>query len=53
MFSKELINYTKSTLKESKIDIQIKTIVKKVKEKSVVLQIPNKSIVEVPCGMVL
>ncbi|KAH7926603.1 NDE2, mitochondrial external NADH dehydrogenase [Leucogyrophana mollusca] len=52
-FSKELIQYTESTFKESKIDIMTKTMVKEVKEKSVVLQMPDKSIREVPCGMVV
>ncbi|KAF8960637.1 NADH dehydrogenase [Flammula alnicola] len=53
MFSKQLINYTESTFKESKIDILTKTMVKEVKDKSVVLQMPDKSIVEVPCGLVI
>jgi len=53
MFSKQLISYTESTFKESKIDIMTKTMVKEVKEKSVVLQLPDKSIVEVPCGLVV
>ncbi|TFK24008.1 NADH dehydrogenase [Coprinopsis marcescibilis] len=53
MFSKQLIQYTESTFKESKIDILTKTMVKEVKEKAVVLQMPDKSIVEVPCGMVV
>lgn len=71
MFSKQLIAYTESTFKESKIDIMTKTMVKEVsffiiafhfpsliifaqvKEKSVVLQLPDKSIVEVPCGLVV
>ncbi|TFK37003.1 hypothetical protein BDQ12DRAFT_724457 [Crucibulum laeve] len=52
-FSKQLINYTESTFKESKIDILTKTMVKEVKENSVVLQMPDKSIKEVPCGMVV
>lgn len=53
MFSKQLIDYTESTFKESKIEILTKTMVKEVKEKSVVLQMPDKSIQEVPCGMVV
>ena len=53
MFSKQLIEYTESTFKEAKIDIQTKTMVKEIKEKSVVLQMPDKSIAEVPCGMVV
>ncbi|KAE9402615.1 FAD/NAD(P)-binding domain-containing protein [Gymnopus androsaceus JB14] len=53
MFSKQLIDYTESTFKESKIDILTKTMVKEVKDRSVVLQMPDKSIQEVPCGMVV
>ncbi len=53
MFSKQLIEYTESTFKESKIDILTKTMVKEVKEKSVVLQMPDKTIKEVPCGLVV
>lgn len=52
-FSKALIDYTESTFKEAKIDILTKTMVKEVKEKSVVLQMPDKSMKEVPCGMVV
>lgn len=52
-FSKALIEYTESTFKEAKIDILTKTMVKEVKEKSVTLQMPDKSIKEVPCGMVV
>ncbi|KAJ6598480.1 pyridine nucleotide-disulfide oxidoreductase-domain-containing protein [Mycena vulgaris] len=53
MFSKRLIDYTMSTFKESKIDILTQTMVKEVKEKSVTLAMPDKSIVEMPCGMVV
>jgi NADH:ubiquinone reductase (non-electrogenic) len=53
MFSRELIDYTVSTFKESKIDILTGTMVKEVKEKSVVLQMPDKTIKEVPVGMVV
>ena len=53
MFSKALIEYTVSTFKEAKIDIMTKTMVKEVKDKSVILQMPDKSIKEVPCGMVV
>jgi NADH:ubiquinone reductase (non-electrogenic) len=53
MFSKQLIEYTESTFKESKINILTKTMVKEVKEKGVVLQMPDKTIVEVPCGLVI
>ena len=53
MFSRELIEYTVSTFKESKIDILTGTMVKEIKDKSVVLQMPDKSIKEVPVGMVV
>lgn len=53
MFSRELIDYTVSTFKESKIDILTGTMVKEVKEKTVVLQMPDKTIKEVPVGMVV
>ncbi|KZT71156.1 NDE2, mitochondrial external NADH dehydrogenase [Daedalea quercina L-15889] len=53
MFSKQLIEYTESTFKEAKIDILTKTMVKEIKEKSVVLQMPDKSVVDVPCGLVV
>ncbi|KAJ7472304.1 pyridine nucleotide-disulfide oxidoreductase-domain-containing protein [Mycena galericulata] len=53
MFSKRLIDYTMSTFKESKIDILTRTMVKEVKERSVTLAMPDKSIVEMPCGMVV
>lgn len=53
MFSKRLIEYTETTFKEAKIDILTKTMVKEIKEKAVVLQMPDKSIVEVPCGLVI
>ncbi|TCD61384.1 NADH:ubiquinone oxidoreductase [Steccherinum ochraceum] len=53
MFSKKLIDYTESTFKEAKIDILTKTMVKEIKEKSVVLQGPDGVKREVPCGMVI
>jgi len=53
MFSKQLIAYTEDTFKEAKIQILTKTMVKEIKDKSVVLQLPDKSIAEVPCGMVV
>ncbi|KAI8973098.1 FAD/NAD-P-binding domain-containing protein [Trametes punicea] len=52
-FSKQLIEYTESTFKEAKIDILTKTMVKEVRDKSVILQLPDKSIAEVPCGLVV
>ena len=36
-FSKQLIDYTESTFKEAKIDILTKTMVKEVKEKSILI----------------
>ncbi|KAI9451849.1 hypothetical protein F5148DRAFT_531490 [Russula earlei] len=53
MFSRELIDYTVSTFKESKIDILTGTMVKEIKEKSVVLQMPDKTMKEVPVGLVV
>ncbi|KAJ6551433.1 pyridine nucleotide-disulfide oxidoreductase-domain-containing protein [Mycena capillaripes] len=53
MFSKRLIEYTESTFKESKIDILTQTMVKEIKDRSVTLAMPDKSIVEMPCGMVV
>jgi len=53
MFSKQLIDYTESTFKQSKINILTKTMVKEVKEKTVVMQMPDKSIQEVPYGMLV
>ncbi|KAH8823257.1 putative NDE1-mitochondrial cytosolically directed NADH dehydrogenase [Flagelloscypha sp. PMI_526] len=52
MFSKQLIDYTLSTFKASNIDVLTKTMVKEVKPKAVVLQMPDGSINEVPVGMV-
>jgi NADH:ubiquinone reductase (non-electrogenic) len=53
MFSKQLIEYTESTFKKSKIEILTKTMVKEVRERSVVLQMPDGKVEEVPCGMVV
>jgi NADH dehydrogenase FAD-containing subunit len=53
MFSKQLIEYTESTFKQSKIEIMTKTMVKEVKERSVVLKMPTGEVKEVPCGMVV
>lgn len=52
-FSKQLIDYTESTFKQAKIDILTKTMVKEIKEKSVILQGPDGVKREVPCGMVV
>ena len=53
MFSKQLISYTESTFAQAKIDILTKTMVKEIKPNSVVLQMPDKTVKEVPCGMVV
>jgi NADH:ubiquinone reductase (non-electrogenic) len=53
MFSKQLIDYTVSTFKDSKIDILTQTMVKEIKEQSVVLKLPNGEVKDVPCGMVI
>ena len=53
MFSKKLVDYTESTFKEAKIDILTKTMVKEIKEKSIVVQGPDGVKREVPCGMVV
>lgn len=39
--------------KEAEIDVLTKTMVKEVKEKSVILQMLDKTITEVPCGLVV
>jgi NADH:ubiquinone reductase (non-electrogenic) len=53
IFSKQLITYTELTFKESKVNILMKTMVKEVKKHSVILQMPDKSIKEVPCSLVV
>ena len=53
MFSKQLIDYTVSTFKQSKIDILTKTLVKEVKENTVVMQMPDGSIAEKPYGLLV
>jgi NADH:ubiquinone reductase (non-electrogenic) len=53
MFSKQLIDYTVSTFSASKIEILTKTMVQEVKEKSVVLKMPDGTVKDVPCGMVI
>lgn len=52
-FSKQLIQYTESTFKENKIDVLTRTMVKDVKEKSVVVQDANKEIKEIPYGLLV
>jgi NADH:ubiquinone reductase (non-electrogenic) len=53
MFSKKLIDYTISTFKEAKISLLTNTMVKEIKPNSVVLQMPDKTIADVPVGMVV
>ena len=52
-FSKQLIQYTESTFKENKIDVLTRTMVKDVKEKSVIVQDANKEIREIPYGLLV
>lgn len=52
-FSKQLIDYTESTFKDAKIDILTKTMVKGVSDKTVSLQMPDKSMAEIPYGMLV
>ncbi|KAJ7575357.1 hypothetical protein C8J56DRAFT_1007727 [Mycena floridula] len=51
-FSKQLIDYTELTFKESRIEVLTGTMVKEVKPDSVLLQRPSGALDEVPCGMV-
>ena len=52
-FSKQLIQYTESTFKENKINVLTRTMVKDVKEKSVIVQDANKEIREIPYGLLV
>ncbi|TFK47303.1 NDE2, mitochondrial external NADH dehydrogenase [Heliocybe sulcata] len=52
-FSKQLIDYTESTFKEAKIDILTKTMVKEIKDRSVVVKMPDGSTKEIPVGLVV
>lgn len=53
MFSKELIAYTESTFKQEKIDIMTGTMVKEVRDKSVVVRRPDGNDAEIPCGLLV
>jgi NADH:ubiquinone reductase (non-electrogenic) len=53
MFSKQLIDYTVSTFKEAKIDVLTKTMVKEIRERSVVVKTPEGAEAEIPCGVVV
>jgi NADH:ubiquinone reductase (non-electrogenic) len=48
-----LINYTESQFKENKIDVLTRTMVKDVKERSVIVQDANKEIREIPYGLLV
>ncbi|CAE6441098.1 unnamed protein product [Rhizoctonia solani] len=52
-FSRELIKYTESTFKENKIEVMTKTMVKEIKEKSVVVQNAAGERVEIPFGSIV
>jgi NADH:ubiquinone reductase (non-electrogenic) len=52
-FSKQMINYTESTFKENNIEIRNNTMVKEVKEKSVIVQNSKKELEEIPCGLLV
>ncbi|KAB5592719.1 External NADH dehydrogenase [Ceratobasidium theobromae] len=52
-FSRELIKYTESTFKENKIDVLTKTMVKEIKEKSVVVQNAAGERIEIPFGVIV
>ncbi|KAL7905501.1 pyridine nucleotide-disulfide oxidoreductase domain-containing protein [Trichoderma velutinum] len=57
MFSKTLIDYTENTLREEKIDIKTKTMVKKVTDKAVEAEVSRpdgtKERVEIPYGLLV
>jgi NADH:ubiquinone reductase (non-electrogenic) len=52
-FSKKMIKYTEATFKQNNIEILNNTMVKEVKERSVVVQNPNKELEEIPCGLLV
>ncbi|KAJ2507522.1 NADH:ubiquinone oxidoreductase, partial [Coemansia sp. RSA 2049] len=52
-FDKKLIDYTQSTFLENKITILTRTMVKQVDEKSFVVQNPDGSRSEIPCGLLV
>ncbi|WWD08360.1 hypothetical protein V865_006472 [Kwoniella europaea PYCC6329] len=52
-FSKQLIQYTESTFAENKIDVLTRTMVKDVKDSSVVVQDANKQMREIPYGLLV
>ncbi|CAE6500683.1 unnamed protein product [Rhizoctonia solani] len=52
-FSRELIKYTESTFKQNKIDVMTKTMVKEIKEKSVVVQNAAGERLDIPFGAIV
>lgn len=52
-FSKQLIQYTEGQFKENKIDVLTRTMVKDVKERSVIVQDANKEMREIPYGLLV
>lgn len=53
MNPQQLIQYTESTFKENKIDILTRTMVKEIKEQSVVVLNDKKETVEIPFGVLV
>jgi len=53
MFTRELIQYTESTFKENKINVMVRTMVKEVKPKVVVVENEKKERVEIPYGLLV
>ena len=53
MFSEQLINYTEETFKQNSVDILSSTKVKKVSEKSITIETPDKKIEEMPYGLLV
>ncbi|KDQ16664.1 hypothetical protein BOTBODRAFT_30582 [Botryobasidium botryosum FD-172 SS1] len=53
MFTRELIQYTESTFKENKINVMVRTMVKEVKPKVVVVENEKKEHVEIPYGLLV
>ncbi|KAG8905734.1 NADH:ubiquinone oxidoreductase [Tulasnella sp. 403] len=53
MFSRELIQYTESTFKEQNIQILTKTMVKEVKDKSVIVKTDKGTVEEIPYGLLV
>lgn len=52
-FSKQLIQYAESTFKENRIEVLTRTMVKDVKERSVIVQDANKEMKEIPYGLLV